>query len=159
MDNKEVIDLIGAMNDYADKKNNQGLKNVLVITLIGIVSSIVASIIGYGWKEIITLRNALDEQKARVTKLETRHEVSLKEQNKVVYKMAEAITHVEEEVEKPKKLEKLNKDPKKPIEKLKTKKDPSKFFKNVEDDDKFKDFHKHFEQRVQDRLPMEQRTK
>ena len=79
MDNKEVIDLIGAMNDFADKKNNQGMKNTVLVLLISLVCSIVASIIGYGWKEIGSLQSALDDQKEKVTRLEARYEVSLKE--------------------------------------------------------------------------------
>ena len=148
MDNKEVIDLIGAMNDYADKKNNQGLKNVLLITLIGIVSSVVASIIGYGWKEIGSLRTSLDEQKAKVTRIEARYDISLKEQNKIVFGLMEMLAEAEKEKAdaETENVENKIKNKQKDIEK--------KFF--PKDEDKFKDFQKHFEQRVQDRLPMEQ---
>lgn len=151
MDNKEVIDLISAMNDYADKKNNQGLKNVLLITLIGVVGSGLAAIIGYGWREIMTLRDANSDLKDKIVRMEVKYDISVKEQNKVVFTMAETLAHAcevtetkpepEAEPEKPSAV----KPKKKPVM-------PDKLF----DDDKFREYHKHFEQRIQENMPPQQ---
>lgn len=160
MDNKEVLELIGAMNDYADKKNNQGLKNTLLVLLLSLVCSIVAGVIGYGWKEIVGLREAKEEMKEKLTRIETKLDISVKEQNKVVFSIAEALAHFEaEKAVEPVKPDKPDwplplPQPPKPEKEPKKKPTAEKFFpKNIEDDKKFKEYHEHFEQRIQSKLP------
>lgn len=160
MTNEEVIQLIGTINDYADKKNNQGLKNTVLILLMSLVCSTVAAVIGYGWKEIVSLRDAKDEMKQQLVRMEVRHEVSLKEQNKMMFSIAGSLADVCEHQEKVKSapvkpwsdFPEFKPKPERPknsaVEKL--------FPKEIEDDKKFKDFHKDFEQRIQNKLPPQQ---
>ncbi len=161
MDNKDILELIGVLNEYADKKNNQGLKNTVLVLLLGLVCSIVAGVIGYGWKEIVGLREAKEEMRDKLTRIETKLDISVKEQNKVVFSIAEALAHFEAETvvepEKPDWPLPLPQPPKPEKEPKPKKSTAEKFFpKDIEDDKKFKEYHKHFEQRIQQKLPPQQ---
>ena len=142
MNQDEVMQVIGAMSDYADKQNNSGMKNIVLAALIGILATAALGVIGYLTKELYNLRQEKEALRAQVLRLEMRHEAAIEEQNKVMFEMLEGMDRFAERIPFP-----PQPDDDEPIVKLP---DP-------ERTKKFNEYHKMFEQRVKMRMPPEQR--
>jgi len=134
--------VISAMDDYADKKNNQGAKNIILAALIAILSTIALAVIGYLANELVNLRAEKDALAGKVIRLEMRQSASDEEQNRMVFQLLEGMAGVGRVKPVPQPGDDED-DDHPPVGK-------------VPPDERFRDYHRKFEQRVQDRLPPEQ---
>jgi len=94
MEENEVIKVIQVMTDYADKQNNQGMKNVLLAALLTVVCTILISIIGFGYKEIASLRGENSSLQNEVNLLKASQELSFEERDRILFRLAERFSGV-----------------------------------------------------------------
>lgn len=147
--NDDTMAIIGAMNDYADKQNNSGLKNIILAALITVLGTIAVGVIGYLAKELYNLRTEKEALKTQVIRLEMRYDATVEEQNRVVFQMLQSMEMVTKRAPTPKSDDDTSDPDDDPIVKP-----------FVPDSRKgFQRYHDSFKQRIQDRLPPETQQK
>jgi uncharacterized protein HemX len=148
MSDEDVLHVINLMADYADKQNNRGLKNVILVALLGLVCSIIVGVIGYGYSQIYALSEANADLKTRVTVLENKTKVSLEEQNRVMFELVSKYETMQKTIcehdDKPEEQDSES------YEKIKVGIDGFRVFR---DQDGFDKFHDKIQQRIDERTP------
>ena len=87
MEENDVIKVIQVMTDYADKQNNQGMKNVLLAALLTVVCSGLVGVIGYGYREIYKLSDENSNLRMKVSLLEAKQDVALEERDRILFRL------------------------------------------------------------------------